>query len=249
MLKKERQAYILQQLQLHRKVVTSSLCRAISVCEDTVRRDLQELSDEGKLVKVHGGALVRSFQHEPTDGVYIDELNAAKIIGQKAAALVHDNLFILTTGGSTMLEMARSLRPDIRTTFISGSIPVATEYLAHPGAEVILIGDKLSRKTRETSGVEAVDRIRRLKADLCFIDIRAIDIGSGVMENDWGVAQVKKAMIDSSQKVIGLLSSNKLNSFMPLPVCMLKQIDCLVTELHPNDGLLSAYVDLGIEVM
>jgi DeoR/GlpR family transcriptional regulator of sugar metabolism len=249
MLKKERQAYILQQLQLHRKVVTSSLCRAISVCEDTVRRDLQELSEEGKLVKVHGGALVHSFHHEPSDEMYIDELNAAKIIGQKAATLVHDNLFILTTGGSTILEMARSLRQDIHATFMSGSIPLVTEYLAHPGVEVILIGDKVSRKTRETGGVEAVDRIRRLKADLCFIDIRAIDIRGGIMENDWEVAQVKRAMIDSSQKVIGLLTSNKLNSFMPLPVCMLKQMDCLVTELDPDDELLARYADSGIEII
>ena len=72
MLKKERQNYILQQVNLHNKVLSSSLSVDISVSEDTIRRDLKELSEEGKLIKVHGGALSRSFSqvHIPSNGVY-----------------------------------------------------------------------------------------------------------------------------------------------------------------------------------
>ena len=61
MLKKERQAYILQKVNLHNKVLSSLLCSEINVSEDTIRRDLQELADEGKVIKVHGGALSSSF--------------------------------------------------------------------------------------------------------------------------------------------------------------------------------------------
>ena len=63
MLKKERQAYILHQVNLHNKVLSSLLSHEIRVSEDTIRRDLQELSEEGKLIKVHGGALSHSFNH------------------------------------------------------------------------------------------------------------------------------------------------------------------------------------------
>jgi DeoR/GlpR family transcriptional regulator of sugar metabolism len=72
MLKKERQAYILHQVNLHNKVLSSALCTEINVSEDTIRRDLQELSDEGKIIKVHGGALSHSFNqvHFATNGVY-----------------------------------------------------------------------------------------------------------------------------------------------------------------------------------
>ena len=61
MLKKERQAYILHQVNLHNSVLSSVLCQEIQVSEDTLRRDLQELSDEGKLIKVHGGAVSNTF--------------------------------------------------------------------------------------------------------------------------------------------------------------------------------------------
>ena len=62
MLKKERQAYIIQQINIHNKVLSSDLSVQLNVSEDTVRRDLQELDEEGKLTKVHGGALSKSFK-------------------------------------------------------------------------------------------------------------------------------------------------------------------------------------------
>ena len=61
MLKKERQAYILHQVNLHNKVLSATLSNDIAVSEDTIRRDLQELADFGKIIKVHGGALSHSF--------------------------------------------------------------------------------------------------------------------------------------------------------------------------------------------
>jgi len=72
MLKKERQAYILHQVNLHNKVMSSNLSRDMNVSEDTIRRDLQELADEGKIIKVHGGALSHSFSqvHYTSSQVY-----------------------------------------------------------------------------------------------------------------------------------------------------------------------------------
>ncbi|WP_315815490.1 DeoR family transcriptional regulator [Paraflavitalea speifideaquila] len=83
MLKKERQAYILHQVNLHNKVLSSSLSLEISVSEDTIRRDLQELADEGKIIKVHGGALSHSFNqvYYPSNNVYSHDHK--KIIAQK----------------------------------------------------------------------------------------------------------------------------------------------------------------------
>ena len=61
MLKKERQAFILHNVNLHNRVLSSDLSTAINVSEDTIRRDLQELAEHNKLIKVHGGALSKSF--------------------------------------------------------------------------------------------------------------------------------------------------------------------------------------------
>src|SRR6185436_960540 len=98
MLKKERQAYILHQVNLHNKVLSSSLCTEINVSEDTIRRDLLELAEEGKVIKVHGGALSHSFNQVsfPTNGVYSQ--NNKQLIARKAVALIHNGMFVLTSG-------------------------------------------------------------------------------------------------------------------------------------------------------
>ena len=61
MLKKERHAFIIQQLNIHNTVLSSDLSTQLGVSEDTIRRDLQELSEDGNLIKVHGGALSNAF--------------------------------------------------------------------------------------------------------------------------------------------------------------------------------------------
>jgi DeoR/GlpR family transcriptional regulator of sugar metabolism len=249
MLKKERQAYILHQVNLHNKVLSSTLSNEIHVSEDTIRRDLYELAEEGKLIKVHGGALSHSFNevHFPSNGVYSQ--GNKKKIAQKAINLISNGMFVLTSGGTTILELARSLPHQLRATFISGSIPAILEYMHHPNIEVILIGDKISKNSKITVGLEAIAKIRQMRVDICFLGTNAIDLHHGITENDWDVVQLKKAMIESSQKVVCLTIAEKMNSFQPIQICELNKIDTLITELPPDDPLLKPYSDAGIEVL
>lgn len=248
MLKKERQAFILHQVNLHNKVLSSLLCKEIAVSEDTIRRDLQELSEEGKVIKVHGGALSNSFNrvYFPTTAVYSQ--NQKKIIAHKAIDLIKNGMFVLTGGGTTIIEMARSLPPQLSATFISGSIPAILEYMHHPNIEVILIGDKISKSSKITVGSEAISKIRQMKADICFLGTNSIDVEHGITDNDWEVVQLKRAMIESSKMVVCLSISEKINSAQPIRVCDIKEIDLLITELSPDDPLLKSYVDAGVKV-
>ena len=86
MLKKERQAYILHQVNLHNKVLLTDLCEHIKVSDDTIRRDLQELAEEGKVIKVHGGALSPSFHKTDHSREPIYSYTQKRIIAQRLAA-------------------------------------------------------------------------------------------------------------------------------------------------------------------
>ncbi len=249
MLKKERQAYILHQVNLHNKVLSSSLCIDINVSEDTIRRDLQELAEEGKVIKVHGGALSHSFNevHFPSNGVYSQ--HQKKTIAQKAISLIDNGMFVLTSGGTTILEMARSLPPQLKATFISGSIPAILEYMHHPNIDVILVGDRISKNSKITVGTEAIAKIKQVRADICFLGTNAIDLHHGITDNDWEVVQLKKAMMESSQKVVCLAIAEKVNTFQPIQIAALEKIDILITELPPDDPVLKPYAEAGIKVL
>lgn len=249
MLKRERQAYIVHQVNLHNKVLSNTLSSQIDVSEDTIRRDLHELDEKGKLIKVHGGALSHAFNDITYPSKKIYSQDNKKVIGEKAAGLIKDGMFVLTGGGTTIIEMARSLPVNLSATFISGSIPAILEYMHHPLIDVIVIGDKLSKNSRITVGADAIARIKTLKPDLCFLGINALDIKHGITDSDWDVVQLKQTMIEASQKVVCLTIAEKINTVQPIKICDLSKVDILITELPKEHSLLQPYADAGITVM
>ena len=248
MLKKERQAYILHNVNLHNRILVPDLSEEIGVSEDTIRRDLLELSDEGKLIKVHGGALSKSF-HNSFNSSAVYAMENKKIIAQKAVTLIKDGMFVLTSGGTTIIEMAKALSQDLHATFITGSVPAAFEYMQHPHIEIILIGDKLSKGSQITVGGEAIAKIKQIRADICFLGINALHVNHGLTDNDWEVVQVKKAMMESSEKTVLLTISEKINTTQRIRICDTKNIDIIVTELNEEDELLNPFKNIGLTVL
>ncbi len=248
MLKKERQAYILRQVSLHNSVLSTDLSTEINVSEDTIRRDLNELAETGKVIKVHGGALSKSFNsfYLRTDVYNIDN---KKIVAEKAVSLIKDGMFVLTSGGTTIIELARLLPSSLKATFLTGSIPAAYEYSQHPNIEVIFIGDKIAKKSQIAVGGEAISKIKAIKADLCFLGINAIDPEQGVTDNDWDIVEVKKAMIEASNQTVVLSISEKLNTHQRIRICGLNDIDILITELDSTDKLLAPFMQTGLTIL
>lgn len=249
MLKIERQTFILHQVNLHNKVLSTDLSKQIKVSDDTIRRDIQQLAEEGKVIKFHGGALSPSFHNTYTSSEDVYAYQQKKIIAKKAVSLIKNGMFVLTTGGTTIIEMARALPLELKATFISGSIPALSEYILHPNIEVIAIGDKISKDSKITIGSDAISKIKELKVDLCILGISAINLENGVSDNDWEIVQVKRAMVESAGRLVCLTIAEKVNSQQPIQVCDIKKIDTLITELSPEDPLLAPYIRAGINVV
>ncbi|MBP6000122.1 MAG: DeoR/GlpR transcriptional regulator [Sediminibacterium sp.] len=247
MLKKERQEFILHQLNLHNKILCADLSNKMGVSDDTIRRDLQELAQQEKLIKVHGGALSKSF-HTAFDREMVYNLEDKHIIAQKTAALVQSGMYILTSGGTSILEFAKSLDPNLNATFFTCSLNAAIEFAHHPSIEVVMIGDKVSKDSMLTTGASAVQTIESVQADLCIMGINSLDTQFGLSENDWEVVQIKKAMIKASKKTICIGISEKLNSQQKIKVANLDEIDILITELDPNDPKLLPFKHKGLTI-
>ena len=135
MLKEERQAFIIHQINLHNKVLSSDLSIQLNVSEDTIRRDLNELAENGKVLKVYGGALSKSFQFPFQDGnVYAKE--AKKEIAKKAITLLQNGMTILAGGGTTMIELARLVPDSLQCTIFTISPLVALELAEKPIVQI-----------------------------------------------------------------------------------------------------------------
>lgn len=236
MLKEERQAFIVHQINLHNKVLSSDLSVQLNVSEDTIRRDLNELAENGKVLKVYGGALSKSFQY-PFQENNIYARDAKKEIATKAVALIQNGMTVLAGGGTTLLEMARIIPESLQCTFFTISPLVALELAERTHADVILIGGKLSRNTNISIGSQVINQLSEIRVDLCLLGTNSLSVEDGVTDSDWEVVQIKKAMIRCSTKTAILSIAEKLNSVQKMKVCSLNAISYLVTDLdakHPS---------------
>lgn len=248
MLKRERHTHIIKQINLHNKVLSADLAIELNVSEDTIRRDLNELDESGQIVKVHGGALSRSF-HYPFQETDVYAGDAKKSIAAKAINLIKDGMVILTGGGTTIIEMARMIPKTMSATVFTISPLVALQMADHPMVNVILIGGQLSKNSQVCIGAQVTSYLAEIRFDMCFLGTNCISINDGVTDSDLEVVQVKKAMINSSNRLVIMCIAEKLDSAQRMRVCELQQIDTLITDLDPENGVLQSYSRERITVL
>jgi len=234
MLKEERQAYIIHQINLHNKVLSTDLSIQLNVSEDTIRRDLNELAENGKVIKVYGGALSKSFQFPFQEGnVYAKD--AKKEIASKAISIIQNGMTVLIGGGTTMIELARLIPSDLQCTFFTISPLVALELAEKGNIEVNLLGGKLSRNTNIVTGSQVINELSDIRVDLCLLGTNSLSLEEGITDSDWEVVQIKRAMIKCSKSLAILSIAEKLNSNQKMRVAPLKEVNYLVTELNASD--------------
>jgi len=240
MLKDERQAYIIKQINIHNKVLSADLSRELDVSEDTVRRDLNEMAEAGKILKVYGGAISKSF-HYPFQQNDVYAREAKKEIARKALKLIQNGMVILTGGGTTMIEMARMIPENLSCTLFTVSPLLALELTEHSNLDVHLIGGQLAKNSQICVGAQVINQLSDIKADLCFIGTNGISLQDGITDSDWEVIQIKKAMINSAQKTAVISIAEKINSIHKMKVCSLNAINYVITDLEPRHRSLIEY--------
>lgn len=249
MLKSERQQLILKEVEQRNRVQLQDLVQRLDVSIDTVRRDVKELDAEHKLRKVHGGAVSLGFASFSPQRNSIYALDEKTAIAEKAVGLVSEGQVIFIDGGTTCLELARSLPPELELKCFTHSIPVALELLQKPRYTVEFIGGTLSPESHLAQGISAVRQLAELHLDMAFIGTGYVDAEHGLSESVWETAQMKKSLIEAARKTVLLCISEKVNSQHRFRSSTLDQISALITEKDPHENILKAFQKLPLEII
>lgn len=249
--KKQRHQIILNEVHIHNRVLLTDLAGILKVSIDTARRDVTELDDLQKLKKVHGGAVSNGFNIYSGRNREIYELGSKTIIAQKGISLISKGDVVLISGGSTNLELVKLIPKNLNLTFFTPSLPMAIELLNNVSEheDVIFIGGKLSRRSQLATGGSSINILSEITADICFLGTGYLDVDEGVTAIDWEIAQMKKAMLNASKKIVSLTISEKLNTVNRYKICDINTIDTLVTELDPNSNVLDQYRERNINLI
>ncbi|MFE4112091.1 DeoR/GlpR family DNA-binding transcription regulator [Kosakonia sp. YIM B13611] len=245
----QRQALIRQRLQAQGRVVCAELAVELQVSEHTIRRDLQELSKEGICKKVYGGAVLQlaaagSFTERK-------EQDRAKksIIAQRCVPLLKPGTCVFIDSGTTNLELAKALPPELNLTVVTNSPEIAAVACKHPRCEVIMLGGLVQNSTGGCVGGPAISQLNGIIFDQAFIGGCAMSPEMGLTGFDYADCEFKKAVIAQSNQVVVALTANKIPGVARYIVAASQQIDVLVVETDLGKAFYQAFSAENIEIL
>jgi len=231
------------------KVTVEGLAERFGVTVQTIRRDLTELAEAGKLERVHGGAILPSG----VTNIGYDErrrLNAASkaAIARACAQDIPEGASVFLNIGTTTEAVARELLHHRNLMVVTNNMNVANILVANPEAEIILAGGVLRRTDGGLVGPLTASVIEQFKVDLAVIGCSAMDIDGDLLDFDVQEVSVSQSIIRQARRTCLVADHSKLQRAAPARIGSLRQIDRVYTD-HPfPPELTRACADWGTEI-
>ena len=235
MLAEQRAERILSELARRRAVTVTDLCQVTGASEATIRRDLTALSRQGKLSKVHGGAMlpVGEFHGEELDmetkrRLHTEEKDRA---ARYAAELIGDDDVVFLDAGTTILRMAEHLQTS-RALFLTNSIECACRLMER-NLRTYVLGGTLKAGTMALIGAETLAALGRYNFTKAFLGVNGVTISQGFTTPDPEEAAVKSLAADRAQSVYVLADSSKFGQ-VTAAVMFPLEAACIITDCLPD---------------
>ena len=245
-----RQADIITQLRENGRVAVDDLAAQFDVSPQTVRRDLNEMSEARLIVRVHGGAIIASgVENLAYDARKLVAQSHKRLIGEAAARLIEPNSSLFINIGTTTEEVAKALVAHSGLLVITNNLNVAAELYRNPAIEVIIAGGSVRASDGGIVGAATVDLIRQFRVDAAVIGISAIDPDGTLLDFDIREVQVARAIIENARRVILVSDSSKFSRSAPALIGTLADVDVLVTDRLPSPAIADLCRALNVDVV
>ena len=213
------------------KVTVEGLADHFGVTLQTIRRDLSELADSGRLERVHGGAILSSgvanIGYEDRRALHQD---AKTRIARACAAEVPENISLFLNIGTSTEAVARELLGHRNMLVVTNNINVANILAANPDCDVIVTGGSLRRADGGLVGSLAAQTIQQFKFDLAVIGCSALDRDGDMLDFDIQEVGVSQTILRQSRRTFLVADHSKLTRSAPARIASLSQVNCLFTD-------------------
>ncbi|MCS6772261.1 MAG: DeoR/GlpR family DNA-binding transcription regulator [Kiritimatiellae bacterium] len=244
----ERQREILNLLSERGSVRVTELAEAFRVTEETIRRDLDKLEQEGRVVRSHGGAVLADVKDVPHGLRELANVPQKEAIAREAARLVEPGDTILLDASSTAWFLARRL-PNVPLTVITHSLASALALSERDQIRVISPGGTLAAVTMSFVGSESLAALRRFHARWLFMSCRAFDPARGAFDANEEQAVIRRTMMEIADERVLMVDGSKLGkralSFIAGP----NDFDRVIVDSGTDGRWLQALQGAGIRLM
>ncbi|WP_414463979.1 DeoR/GlpR family DNA-binding transcription regulator [Hyphomicrobium sp. B1] len=236
------------------RVTVDALAELLGTSRETIRRDLTDLAERGRVRKIHGGATISEPRLPDADiegsfqGRLLENADAKRTVARRAIQLFQpgDTLFVDT--GTTTLWFAEELSTATGLTIITNSAAIAALAARGPSSSTFLVGGEYRADGTENLGPLAVEQISQFHAVHAVLAVGSIET-VGILDYDVREADVARAMIAQAKSVTVLADATKFGRGGLIKVAPLDAVSRVVTEAEPPDDIAAALKDAGAEII
>ncbi|WP_413735781.1 DeoR/GlpR family DNA-binding transcription regulator [Sodalis sp. RH21] len=255
LLAQDRQLYIIETLVQQGSVSVSSIAAELDVSDMTIRRDLVELESEGKLVRIHGGAVlpenstpVAMDREEPSfDTRLIQNCEAKARIAAVAAEIACGYLTVALDVGTTTFLVAERLLERNRMKIFTNSVRIA-HRMSSGAPEIYLAGGHMRGDEMAVGGPAAIAQFEQLWFDIAFVGVSGITC-SGIYDYSFEDVDLKRLYLNRSGFKVVLCDSSKFQHMSLVNIAPLQGVDMLITESSPPPAIALALEAAKVKVV
>lgn len=251
MLKKKRQAAIIEALMREESISVSDLALQLGVSSVTIRKDLNELEQANKLYRSHGKAILinpftlnRSVNEK--EKLSPEQKDA---IGRQAAKLIDRDDSIIIASGTTMHALARNIKPIHRLTVVTASLQVSLILSQDECNDIIQLGGMVRHSSLSVVGQHSKSILENCTFSKLFIGVDGIDFDYGFTTTDMREAELNQQMMRAAQKVIVLADSSKFGKRGFAKIGNIEDIDMIITDSGAAPNVIAQIKEHGIDVI
>ncbi|MFO3903874.1 DeoR/GlpR family DNA-binding transcription regulator [Enterobacter hormaechei] len=232
---KDRIQAIKQMVASDKKVAVSHLSSLFQVTEETIRRDLEKLEDEGYLTRTYGGAVLNASAL--SDNVHFykrakSRYEEKQIIAHNALPFIKNKTTMAVDASSTAMELLKLLKERNDLTLLTNSAEAIHE-LAQSDVNVVSTGGELNKNTLSFQGRITKEIISRYHVDIMVLSCKGLDMESGALDSNEAEAEIKKTMIRQATEVALLVDHSKFDRKAFVQLIDLSHINYLITNKEP----------------
>lgn len=227
-----------------------SIAEALDVSEETVRRNVRRLSEEGLVHKVHGGVMLQHGSNELSFTQRMAENPAPKQrIAAHVAALIGNGSSLFLDIGSTTAYIAEALRGHQELLVVTNSVAAAHSLAARNNNRVFMPGGELRSHDGGIFGAQVLEFVSQFRTDFTVLSAAAINAPTGFMLFDMDEAVYSRAIMAKSKTRILAADSTKFGRAAPIAIGAPSTVDLLITNAPPPDDIRKAARTWGTEIV
>jgi DeoR family glycerol-3-phosphate regulon repressor len=245
----ERHRQIQRLVQAKGFITIDALAREFGVTPQTVRRDINTLSELNLIQRFHGGAGAASS----TENVAYSQRKILchqekQKIAQMVARQIPDHASLFINIGTTTEAIAQALSNHKRLRVITNNLNVASIMSTNENFEVIVAGGLVRHRDCGIIGEATIDFIHQFRVDYGIIGISGIDIDGTLLDFDYREVRAARAIIDNSRKVFLAADYTKFGRNAMVRLGNIAEIDALFTDQPPPSALVEVLANTDVQL-